>query len=269
MSDPAAETAFERSGSGPPVVLIHGLGLRRAMWQWQLPALGPHFEVLSYDLLGHGDSADPADKPRLVTFTGQLLRLMDRCRIERAALVGFSLGGMIARRMVLDHPDRVSALAVLAPPHARTEEQREAVRTRVRQARVDGPAATVEAALVRWFTPAFHSANPDLMALVRGWVQANDPAVYPGMYRIVPEDDEELETGLDAIACPTLVMTGSDDTGNTPAMSQGMAAAIPGARCVIVPGMRHMGLAESPDVFNRPLLAFLREALARPGSKTR
>ena len=63
------ETVFERQGHGPPVVLIHGLGLRRAMWQWQLPALTPHFDVLSYDLLGHGDSADPAEDPRLSTFT--------------------------------------------------------------------------------------------------------------------------------------------------------------------------------------------------------
>ena len=70
MSAPdAAETAWERHGSGPPVVLIHGFGLNRAMWQWQLPALVPHFTVLTYDLPGHGESAPPAGTPSLAMFS--------------------------------------------------------------------------------------------------------------------------------------------------------------------------------------------------------
>ena len=97
-SGSARESVWELHGRGPTVVLIHGLGLNRAMWQWQLPVLTPHFTVLTYDLLGHGESAPPAGTPDLAMFSGQLLGLMDRCRIERAAVVGFSLGGLIASR---------------------------------------------------------------------------------------------------------------------------------------------------------------------------
>ena len=260
----AGETAWEQHGSGPAVVMIHGFGLNRAMWQWQLPALTPHFSVLTYDLLGHGESAPPSGTPDLAMFSRQLLGLMDRCGIERAAVVGFSLGGMIARRAALDRADRLSALAILNSPHDRSPAEREAVRARVRQTQEHGPSANVEPALERWFTPAFRAKAPEAIALVRAWITSNDPAVYPQIYRVLAEGDAELAKGLERIACPTLVMTGSDDPGNTPAMARAMAGLIPGARLAILPGLRHMALAESPAAVNAPLYAFLRDALGRP-----
>ena len=255
------ETAWNRQGEGPPVVLIHGFGLNRAIWQWQLPALTPHFSVLTYDLLGHGESAPPAGTPDLAMFAGQLLRLMDGRGIERAAVVGFSLGGMIARRFALDHPDRLSALAILHSPHDRSPAEREAVRARVRQTEEHGPVANVEPALERWFTRRFRAEAPEAITLVRTWITSNDPAVYTQIYQVLAEGDAEISEGLERIACPTLVMTGSDDPGNTPAMAEAMARLIPGARLAILPGLRHMALAEAPAAVGRPLLAFLREAL--------
>ena len=257
------ETAWERHGSGPPVVLIHGFGLNRAMWQWQLPALTPHFSVLTYDLLGHGESAPPASTPDLAMFSRQLLGLLDRCGVEHAAVVGFSLGGMIARRFALDRPDRLSALAILNSPHDRDPAEREAVRARVRQTEERGPSANVEPALERWFTPAFRARAPETIDLVRAWIMRNDPTVYPQIYQVLAEGDAELVQGLERIACPTLVMTGSDDPGNTPAMAQAMAGLIPGARLVILPGLRHLALAEQPAAVNAPLCAFLRDATSR------
>ena len=260
----AGDTAWELHGSGPPVALIHGFGLNREMWHWQLPALTPHFRVLTYDLLGHGESAPPfppAGTPDLALFSRQLLRLMDRCGIERAAVVGFSLGGMIARRFALDHPDRLSALAILHSPHDRNAAQRDAVRARVCDTQEHGPAANVDSALERWFTPAFRAGAPETIALIRRWITSNDPAVYPQIYRVLAEGDVEISRGLERIACPTLVMTGEDDPGNTPAMARAMAGLIPGARLVILPGLRHMALAESPAAVSEPLCAFLRDAL--------
>ena len=68
------------------------------------------------------------------------------------------------------------------------------------------------------------------IALVRAWIAGNDPAVYPQIYRVLAEGDAELVQGMERIACPTLVMTGEDDPGNTPAMARAMAGSIPGAR---------------------------------------
>ncbi len=262
MSSSSADgTVYQRTGSGPPVALIHGLGLNRGMWRWQLPDLAPHFEVLTYDLFGHGESAAPDGAPDLTMFSEQLLRTMDRCGMDRAAVTGFSLGGMIARRFALDHPDRVSALAILHSAHDRSADERDAIRKRVRQARDTGPSSTADAALERWFTAQFRAANPGVTGLIRDWILANDPTIYPDVYNVLAEGDVEIARDIHRIACPTLVMTAEEDYGNSPEMAEKMAALIPNAEVVVLAGLRHMALAESPAAFNPPLLSFLRGAL--------
>ena len=180
-------TAYETCGpaDGPPVVLVHGLGLNRHCWQWTTPALADRHRVVAYDLHGHGDSPPPPGPPSLSLFARQLAMLMDDLGIARAAVVGFSLGGMIARRFAQDFPARAAALAVLHSPHRRGARAQAAILERVAQAREGGPGATVEAALERWFTDGFRAANPDVMDRVRSWVTANDPAIYPAIYAVL------------------------------------------------------------------------------------
>ena len=254
-------TVFETAGEGPPVVLVHGLGMTRAMWDWQWPALAGRFRAVRYDLLGHGESDKPRDGYSLARLADQTVALMDGLGLERAALVGFSLGGMIVRAVALARPERVAALAILNSAHDRTQAERDAILLRVDQAAREGPRATVEAALERWFTPAYGAEHPEVLAQVRGWILANDPEVYPLVYRVLAEGDRELAEAIAAIRCPTLVMTGGEDHGNSPDMAWRMAALIPGARCEILPNLRHMGLAEDPAAFNGPLLDFLDDAL--------
>ena len=254
-------TVFESAGEGPPVVLVHGLGMTREMWDWQWPALTGRFQTVRYDLLGHGASDKPRETYSLTRFADQAAAVMDGLGIDRAALVGFSLGGMIVRAFALAHPERVTALAILNSAHDRTEEERAAILMRVEQAAREGPRATLEAALERWFTPGYGADHPEVLARVRRWILANDREVYPLIYRVLAEGDSELAEAVAAIRSPTLVMTGGEDHGNSPGMARRMAEMIPGARCEIVPGLRHMGLAEDPEAFNRPLLDFLKEAL--------
>ena len=169
---------------------------------------------------------------------------------------------MIVRRFALDHPDRLSAMAILHSAHDRTPSEREAILKRVRQALETGPSSTADAALDRWFTPDFRTANPHVMNLIREWILANDPQVYPEIYRVLAEGDVEIARGLERISCPTLVMTGEEDLGNSADMARKMTALIPGAHEVILPGLRHMALAESPQVFNQALVSFLQSALS-------
>ena len=256
----AYEVAGTEDGAAPPVVLVHGLGMTRAMWDWQWPALTARFRVLRYDLLGHGESAKPPGPYALTLFADQIAGLMEQLHWERAALVGFSLGGMIVRAFALAHPARAAALAILNSAHGRTEAERDAVRERVATAEAGGPAATVDEALARWFTADFAARHAEVLERVRGWILANDPAVYPLSYRVLAEGDRELAEAVSEIACPTLVMTGADDRGNSPDMARRMAALIPGAELEILPGLRHMGLAEDPEAFNRRLVGFLARA---------
>ena len=245
----------------PVVVLIHGLGLRRACWQWQVPVLAERFRVLAYDLWGHGDSPAAPDTPSLTVFSKQLADLLGELKIERAAIAGFSMGGMICRRFAMDHPDRTSALAILHSPPARSLDAQAAVEARVTQARAEGPGSTVENALERWFTEPYRLANPDVMDLVRSWVLANDRQIYPLNYHVLAHGVAELVAPMPPIQCPTLVMTGDEDFGNGPDMTHAIAAEIAGAEAIILPGLRHMALAEDPDAFNAPLMNFLNRTL--------
>lgn len=252
-------THYEKSGgNGPAVILIHGLGLNRAMWQWQTKAIGKHYRVIAYDLYGHGESPPPPARPSLSLLSEQLLRLMDQLQIEKAAIVGFSLGGMIARRFAMDRPERLWALAILSSAHRRDPEAQRAIQLRVDQARRDGPQATVEAALDRWFTEAFRLANPDIMDLVRKWVLANDKAIYPDFYQVLVDGIDELVAPKPPIACPTLVMTGDEDYGNSPEMARAIAAEIPVAMVIILRGLRHLGMIEAGDLHAANLISFLR-----------
>jgi len=242
---------------GPPVVLIHGLGLNRECWEWTIPALSDHYRIVTYDLYGHGESPVPPEVPSLSLFSRQLAGLLDYLGIECASVVGFSLGGMIARRFAQDDPHRTKALAILHSPHRRSAEAQTAILKRVEQAQNIGPASTVEAALERWFTERYRADTPAMMDRVRGWVLANDQAVYHTVYRVLAEGIEEIIAPNPAIACPALIITGDEDFGNGPEMTQAIADEIDGAETLILKGLRHMALAENPDAVNKPLRDFL------------
>lgn len=255
-------TAFDIHGpsDAPVVVLIHGLGLNRALWADTTPAL-TRFRVLTYDLLGHGQTQSRGQRPTLADLTAQLAGLLDYLNLPRAAVVGFSMGGMVARHFAQTHPARATALVLLNTPHRRSPQAQAAVEARVAEAGRQGPAATVEAALERWFTDDWRAANPARLDIVRRWVLANDPATYPLYYRIFAEDVPLVVHPEPPLTLPALVITGAEDHGNSPAMAQAIAAEIPGAQTLILPKLRHMALFQAPEAVNAPLVAFLTQTL--------
>jgi 3-oxoadipate enol-lactonase len=251
-------TAYESFGDGQTViVLVHGLGLNRHAWQWQVPALSKSHRVITYDLHGHGDSSVPPETPSLTLFSDQLVELLNHLGIAKASVFGFSLGGMIARRFAMDHAGRVETLAILHSAHTRDKAAHDAIQARVIQAAKDGPAATVDAALERWFTDDFRLSHPQMMDEVRRWILTNRKEVYAPIYQVLVDGVTELVAPTPPITVPALVMTGDEDYGNSPAMSHAIAAEIPGSELVILPGLRHMAMAEAPDLFNAKLTDFL------------
>ena len=253
-------TAYDLSGpeEAPAVVLIHGLGLsRQSTWGVIAPLLARHFRVLCYDLPGHGQSAPHVGPLTLTTLSEQLVTLMDRLALPRAALVGFSLGGMINRRAALDHPARVSALAILNSPHERAPDLQARVAAQARDAASGGPAATIDAALERWFTPEFRTQSPEKVEVIRQTVLATDPTSYAAHRLALAEGVTELIRPAPPLALPALVITCQDDSGSTPAMAEAIAQEIADSQCHILPGLRHLGLIEAPQAFAGRLTQFL------------
>ncbi len=260
----AAGTAYDLTGpEGAPVVaMIHGLGLTRdATYREMIPLLADRYRVLSYDLCGHGETALPSDEPSLTVLSDQLITLMDELGIEQAALVGFSLGGMINRRVVMDHPDRVSALCILNSPHERGEEQQKLVEERARDTSAGGPGATIDATLTRWFTPAFCEGRKDVLEEVRNVVMANHHDNYAKHRFVLAAGVVELIRPDPPITHPTLIMTCEKDSGQPPAMSHAIGSEIGDSEVIILPELQHMGLVERPDLFAEPVIEFLRRVL--------
>ncbi|MDJ0777533.1 MAG: alpha/beta fold hydrolase [Gammaproteobacteria bacterium] len=252
-------TVYEFSGpAGAPVVaLVHGLGLHRGLWRDYLAGLSRGFRVLSYDLVGHGESPAPTGEPTLATFSAQLLALLDELEIERCTIAGFSLGGMINRRFAIDHPQRLQAMVILNSPHERAAEAQRLVEQRALDSAAGGPGATLDATIERWFTPDFIAANPDYIESVRGWVLANDPVSYAKCRKVLAFGVVELIRPEPPLRQPTLIMTCENDSGSTPAMSRAIGSEIDGSRVIIVPRLQHMGLVEQPALFLEPMLDFL------------
>ncbi len=259
-----SNTSFQWYGpcTAPVIALIHGLGLTRDVWLSQIGELSARYRVLTYDLYGHGKSGPSPTPPSLSVFAQQLAAVLENADVLESAVVGFSMGGMIARRFAQDYPNRVTALAILNSPHKRSPEAQARIDLRVQQASENGPEATIEDALERWFTPEFRKKSPDAMARFRTCILNNDPALYTGNYRVLAGNMDEIIAPSPPIACPSLIITGEDDFGNNPEMAHAIASEIPRSEVAILPGLRHMTMIEDPAAVNNVLLPFLSKHLS-------
>ncbi len=252
-----AGTRYWRAGHGPSVVLIHGVGLDATIWSAQFAALAERYDVIAYDMLGHGASPRPPSGCTLEDYAAQTCELMDALQIDTAAIVGFSMGGLVARLMALDHPQRCWALVILASVFERSPSQVEGVGERLAQVRAEGPAANVDSAIERWFSPAYRATHPQAIARIRDMVASNDPDGYTVSYALFGSEHNVGRDRLSQIDVPVLVATGDDDPGSTPAMARRLSQRLANAECRILPAMRHMFVMEHPRVATELIANFL------------
>lgn len=233
-----------------PVVLLGGsLGTNLSMWQPQVAALSRTHRVVSFDHRGHGASPVPPAPYAISDLGEDVLALMDRLGIERAAYVGLSIGGMAGIWLGANAPERLEKLVLIctsayAPPASRWLDRVTAVRA----------AGTVEvladAVVSGWFTPEWAAAHPDSVAAHRAMIAATDPEGYCGCCQALAAMD--LRTALPAITVPTLVIGGREDHALPPDEHQRpIADAIPGARLELVADAAHIATAQQPDTVNR------------------
>ncbi len=233
------------AGAGPDVVLLHGVGLDRTMWDRCLPALVEDHRVTTPDLRGHGSSGPASPGTSLGDLAADVLEVLDAVGAERVHLVGFSLGALVAGSLAIGRPDRVATLSLVSSVALRTPEERESVLRRLEAAKADLP-ATVEAAVARWFDDDWRDREPGLVSDVRRTMLANDPESYLACYTVFATGDQEIGPALGDITAPTLAITGSADPGSTPEMTYRLADAVPDAEAVVVEGARHLLPLERP-----------------------
>ena len=240
-------THLRATGAGAPLVLIHGVGIDLEIWEPLVPRLQPGRRLIRYDMRGHGLSVKPPGPYRLEDFVDQLDRLATALELDRFDLAGFSMGGMVAEGFAARFPARVRRLALLHTVHDRSAAERAAITVRLAQVEAGDLESSLAAALERWLTPAYRAAHPDAVAAIEHRMRTNDRAAYLASYRVFAAADAEVLAGIERIRCPTLVLTGEDDVGSTPAMARALAARLPAATLAILPGLRHLSLLEAPE----------------------
>ena len=243
-------------GSGPWVTLSHSLSCDLTMWDGLAAALAPSFKVLRHDTRGHGASGAPAGAYSFEQLTADITGLLDVLHIDRTHFVGLSMGGMIGQHFALAAPQRLGRLVIASSTSRIPPEAGPLWDERVRLAREQGCAALVEGTLGRWFTPAFRAARADATGRIGRLIAATPVAGYVGCAAAIRHLDITARIG--AIRAPTLVIAGADDPGTPPAMSEVIAAAIPGARLEIIPSASHLSCIEQPETFNRLVADFLK-----------
>lgn len=252
-----AGTRYRLEGRGPWLVLVHGVGMDLGMWGPVAARLADRHRLLRYDLQGHGGSAKPPGPYRLADFVAQLLHLTEGLGAARFDLVGFSMGALVAQGVALAAPERVGRLVLLNGVFDRSAEERAAVLARVQDVTEGSYAESVETALERWFTPAFHSRHPEVVEQVRAHMSGNDLAAYAAAYEVFATADAELAPQVGRIAAPTLVATGSDDRRSTAAMARALAARLPRGRLHLLEGQRHLTPLEAPEAVAGLIAGFL------------
>lgn len=237
-------TRYAVEGSGPPAVLIHGVGARLDNWDGVAAVLARNFSVIRYDLRGHGRSSKVSGPYSLEMFADDAAALLDHLGIARAHMAGHSLGGMIAVTFARKYPQRVDRLAVLSAAAGRTEEERSKVMERIALIGSGIPGDHFKSSLSRWFTDEFRAANPELMDQYAARNRENDPACYAAAYAVLATG--EVGPDLPGVKAPTLVVTGEHDLGSNPRMSRFIHAGIAGSELRILPRLRHSILIEAP-----------------------
>ena len=124
-------TVSGSDNASPPVVFIHGVGLDHTMWERQVHGLSPHFQVLTYDLLGHGLTPHRPSTRTLADYVNQLTDLLDSLSIDSIHLIGFSVGGIIAQRFCGLAPQRLASVTFMNSVYQRVEEELTRVRKRL------------------------------------------------------------------------------------------------------------------------------------------
>jgi 3-oxoadipate enol-lactonase len=247
---------YEISGNGPWVTLSHSLSCDLTMWDALAASLAPTCTVLRYDTRGHGGTSAPQGDYSFDQLTADLTGLLDALKVGRTHFLGLSMGGMIGQHLALAAPQRLERLVIANSTSRIPPEAGPLWDERIAIVRAQGCAGVVEGTLGRWFTPGFRQSRPDATAPIARLIANTPSAGYIGCAAAIRHLD--ITSRIGAIKAPTLVIAGAEDPGTPPAMSEAVAAAIPGARLEVIPSASHLSCIEQPEIFNRLVTDFLK-----------
>jgi len=250
-----ASIRVHRTGSGPPLVMLHCLGVDHRLWAIAGTGLEQRFTLVSYDFPGHGESPVPARPYGIEDLSAQLARIFEREGIARAHVAGISLGGLVAQHFAATHPARVDRLVLVDTTPRYVEEARQMWVERARVARSAGVAPLIDGLLQIWFTQAFIAADPPAVRYVRECLARTSGEGYALACEALRCAD--LRPLCQNISAPTLVLCGAEELAPFREAAQWFAQTIRGAKLAWLSPAKHASILEQPKAFVSELSAFL------------
>jgi pimeloyl-ACP methyl ester carboxylesterase len=246
---------YEERGGGAPVVLLHPFPFTRNVWGGLADTLAARHRVLAVDARGFGESPLRGGYT-LADLADDVAALLDERGVDRATLLGMSMGGYTALAFAARHRERLEAL-ILADTRAAADspEARAGRGKAIETIQRDGAEAYLNGSLARLFSA---NAPPAILAQARARAEKRPASLIAGIEALRDRPDRSGE--LDAIRCPTLVVCGDGDQVTPPAEMQLLAKAIPNATFQLITGTGHIAHLEAPDAFERVVADFLETA---------
>ena len=243
-------------GSDKPwIVLSNSLGSNLSMWDDQIETLSRTYRVLRYDTRGHGGSDIPTGDYQLADLVADVVGLMDAHRIDKAAFMGLSMGGMTGMGLALLHPSRFSGIVVCDARADAPEGFKKSWDDRSAFIRDNGMAALVAPTLERWLSPSFRESAPERARWLGDMVANTAPDGYIGCAMALKQLDYLKD--LPKVTVPMLYVGGEIDAGAMPDVMQAMADATPGADYIQIEGAAHIANVDNPAAFNSAIAPFL------------
>jgi pimeloyl-ACP methyl ester carboxylesterase len=248
------ELAYDDAGGGPCVVLVHGHPFDRSLWQPQVEALAAGFRVLAPDLRGFGESPGTPGSVSMREYAADIEALLGRLGIERAAVVGLSMGGLVAMELATAHPERYWALGLVTTT-VEPVTQEEATQRRERADLVDRDGMQV---LIDYMHTGVY--GPRCPAAVRERVDAMMAAAPPAGAAAALRGRAErpdYRPGLRALDLPAFVCTGSEDPWSNATVTAEIVASLQRPELTVIDGVGHLPNLEAQAEFNTALTDFL------------
>jgi pimeloyl-ACP methyl ester carboxylesterase len=264
ISSNGQELYYEVHGEGMPLVLIMGIGADATMWGLhQIPAFSSEFQVIAFDNRDAGRSSKATASYTIADMADDVAGLLEGLEIDRAHLLGHSMGGMIAMEFALRHPERLDKLVLTgtAAGTGRAKFDTVSIMSFVKQHDAEG--LTFAAQQLVWFFSADflrnHQAVDDTLTLLGSNPNPVSPEAFERQANAYARHDALDRVGK--IGAQTLVLTGEQDRLMPPWIGREIAEAIPGAKFHLVegPGSSHAVLLERPDDYNNVILSFLKQ----------
>lgn len=243
------DLAYEESGSGAPLLFVHGWPHSRALWAGQLNGLATHARCIAPDLRGFGGSA--VRGPYTVEqYADDLMELLDALHVDRAVVIGLSMGGYVAFDLMRRHRTRVRALILASTRAGADDEEARGKRLRLIEfIERQGMHALADQQLRSMLAPSTLASRPDVSESLRRIMAATSPDGAIGGQRAMMARRDSTDL-LRTIDVPTLVIGGAEDTITPPEALSAMAAAVPNARLELIASAGHACALEKPAAFD-------------------